>query len=308
MPHIRPHALPSLRRAALAAALCLLAAASARQPLDGVVAVVDDQVVLLSELEELRMVSAGQPGLQRESPDQQRKELLEKLIDDKVVLVKAKQDTSIKISERDIAPRVEEAISRYVDQQGGEKRFETLLKQTNGMNLAQFRARLSQQFLDQSYRQRLQVKYVGDHDPSNQQVREFYERYKDSLPLQQNGLRLSHIQIKINPSPALPLKGRGLRAWRAAAINLDVSTLLRVACVRFDIGPNVTWVPHLRCRFGTSSASTLTDYFANAAFTIADTAVISARPASLGFNTPITLPMSCGPTAPVAATAALTSL
>jgi hypothetical protein len=30
MPHIRPHALPSLRRAALAAALCLLAAASAR--------------------------------------------------------------------------------------------------------------------------------------------------------------------------------------------------------------------------------------------------------------------------------------
>jgi peptidyl-prolyl cis-trans isomerase SurA len=44
---------------------------------------------------------------------------------------------------------------------------------------------------------------VGEHEPSNQQVREFYERYKDSLPMQQNGMRLSHIQIKIKPSPAL---------------------------------------------------------------------------------------------------------
>ena len=193
----------AIRTVTLAMA-CAFLPAAARQPLDGVVARVDDQIVLLSELEELRMVTAGQqPGLQREPADLQRKELLERLIDDKVVLVKAKQDTTIKISERDIAPRVEEAISRYVDQQGGEKKFETLLKQTNGMTLAQFRARLSQQYLDQSYRQKLQFKYVGDHDPSNQQVREFYERYKDSLPLQQNGLRLSHIQIKIKPNPAL---------------------------------------------------------------------------------------------------------
>ena len=192
----------------LAAALCWACAAlpgfAARQPFDGVVAQVDDQAILLSELEELRMVSAAQqPGLQREPADRQRRELLEKLIEDKVVLVKAKQDTSIKVSERDIAPRVEEAISRYVDQQGGEKKFETLLKQTNGMNLAQFRARLTQQYLDQSYRQKLQYKYVGDHEPSNQQVREFYEHYKDSLPMQQNSLRLSHIQIKIKPSPAI---------------------------------------------------------------------------------------------------------
>jgi peptidyl-prolyl cis-trans isomerase SurA len=201
----------ALRAAAFACA-ALSAATAARQPLDGVVAQVDDQIILLSELEELRMVSAAQqPMLQKEPADRQRRELLERLIDDKVVLVKAKQDTTIKVSERDIAPRVEEAIGRYVDQQGGEKKFESLLKQTNGMSLAQFRARLSQQYLEQSYRQKLQFKYVGDHEPSNQQVREFYDRYKDSLPLQQNGLRLSHIQIKIKPGPALE-KAAFLRA------------------------------------------------------------------------------------------------
>ncbi len=177
---------------------------AARQSYDGVVALVDDQIILLSELEELRMVSAEQqPGMLHMPVDMQRKELLNRLIDDKVVLVKAKQDTTIKVSERDIAPRVEDAISRYVEQQGGEKKFETLLKQTNGMSLAQFRSRLSQQYLDQSYRQKLQFKYVGEHDPSNQQIREFYERYKDSLPMQQNSLRLSHIQMKVKPGAAL---------------------------------------------------------------------------------------------------------
>jgi peptidyl-prolyl cis-trans isomerase SurA len=205
MRQIRPPTLNHFRAAALACAFsAALPAAASRQPIDGVVAQIDDQIVLLSELEELRMVSAQQqPGLQNAPADQQRKEILERLIDDKVVLVKAKQDTTIKVSERDIAPRVEEAIGRYVDQQGGEKKFETLLKQTNGMSLAQFRARLTQQYLEQSYRQKLQYKYVGEHEPSNQQVREFYERYKDSLPMQQNGMRLSHIQIKIKPSPAL---------------------------------------------------------------------------------------------------------
>lgn len=196
-------------RSSIALALAALLAApfaarAAKQPFDGIVAVVDDQIILLSELEELRMVAADQqPGIGRLSADRQRKELLNRLIDDKVLLVKAKQDTNIKVSERDIAPRVEDAIARYVEQQGGEKKFETLLKQTNGMSLSQFRSRLGQQYLEQAYRQKLQYKYVGDQEPSNSQVREFFAKYQDSLPMQQNGVKLSHIQVKVMPGAAL---------------------------------------------------------------------------------------------------------
>lgn len=198
----------SIPLALAAATLALGAGADQRQPFDGVVAVVDEQIILLSELEELRMVAAEQqPGMAALPPDAQRKQLLEKLIDDKVVLAKAKQDTTIRVSERDIAPRVEEAISRYVDQQGGEKKFETLLKQTNGMSIGQFRARLTQQYLEQSLRQKIQYKYVGDQEPSNSQVHEFYEKYKDSLPVQQNSLKLSHIQVKVAPGAELERAG-----------------------------------------------------------------------------------------------------
>lgn len=188
-----------------AAVLCAaLPASAAREPFDGVVAVVDDQVILLSELEEMRAAAVyQQPGMASLPADAQRRQLLDRLIDDKVILVKAKQDTTIRVSDRDIAPRVEDAINRYVDQQGGEKKFETLLKQTNGMTIGQFRARLSQQYLEGAYRQRLTQKYVGDPEPSNSQVREFYAQYKDSLPVQQNSLKLSHIQVKVKPSPEL---------------------------------------------------------------------------------------------------------
>ncbi len=198
----------SRRRGGAALALAVWAAAfpaaAAKQPMDGIVAVVDEQIILLSELEDLRQALAEQqPGLTRLNADGQRREILERLIDDKVVLIKAKQDTTIKVSEKDIAPRVEEAISHYVEQQGGEKKLETLLLQTNGMTLSQFRAKLLKQYVEQSYRQKIQYKYVGDHEPSNSQVREFYREYRDSLPMQQNGILLSHIQIKVKPGAAL---------------------------------------------------------------------------------------------------------
>lgn len=46
---------------------------------------------------------------------------------------------------------------------------------------------------------------------------------------------------------------------------------------------------------------------ASAALTNAETTVISARPANLGLSTAINLPISCGPVAPVSATAAATA-
>jgi hypothetical protein len=60
-------------------------------------------------------------------------------------------------------------------------------------------------------------------------------------------------------------------------------------------------------RHSRATASARNRYFESAALTFADTAVMSARPASFGFSTPITLPISCGPAAPVCATAACTS-
>ena len=63
----------------------------------------------------------------------------------------------------------------------------------------------------------------------------------------------------------------------------------------------------LRDHLATKNLDESLIYLLRAAFTIDETAVMSARPASLGLSTPMTLPMSCGPAAPTAAIAAATS-
>src|ERR1035437_10795967 len=68
-----------------------------------------------------------------------------------------------------------------------------------------------------------------------------------------------------------------------------------------------------RCRTDTGSPNCRRpvpgrlDYAPSLAFTREDTLAMSARPASLGLSTAMTLPMSCIPLAPAAATAAATS-
>jgi len=178
-------------------------------PLDGIVAQVDNQIILLSEIEELRQVMAVQnPGFRQMPADEQRREMLNRLIEEKIVLAKAKQDTTIKVYDKDLQPRVDETYQQYVKQSGGEKALEMALKQTTGLSVPQFKARLLDQMREQAYRQRLQMKFVGNHDPSNQQVHEFYDHYKDSLPTQRDGIKLAHIQLRIKAGRVLDSTAR----------------------------------------------------------------------------------------------------
>src|SRR5450759_2181431 len=56
-----------------------------------------------------------------------------------------------------------------------------------------------------------------------------------------------------------------------------------------------------------TSLSRPDNYFDSCAFIRTETRLISARPANLGLSKPITLPISCGPTAPTAAIASTTA-
>ena len=202
----------TLFRAALGASACALALAShlpARTPLDGIAGVVNGAPILFSEVEELRMAMAQQrPGFAELDIQAQRREALDRIIDDKVVLEKARQDTTLRINERDIEARVADMYARVAQQQGGERALELTLRQQTGMSLGQFKARLMDQVRDNGLRQRLQMKYVGDPQPSQFQVREFYDRYRDSLPVQRNVVRLSHLQWRIKAGDALERESR----------------------------------------------------------------------------------------------------
>ena len=194
--------------------VCLLSilipiAHAARVPVDGIAAVVDGTPVLLSDVDEMReAMDAQQPAFSMLPVSQQRQQVLDRLIDEKVLIAKAKQDTTIRVNDKDVEPRADNWYDRVVEQQGGEKQLELALKQSTGMTLVQFKTRITDQMRDQMYRQRLQMKFVGDPEPSQLQVRNFFAKFKDSLPVQRNGVRLSHIQWRIKANAVIDADAR----------------------------------------------------------------------------------------------------
>jgi peptidyl-prolyl cis-trans isomerase SurA len=191
------HALSTAALLTFAGFLSAPAPAHARAPLDGIAAMVDGTPILFSDVEELRSAMQQKPGFTAMPVTRQRGEALDRLIDDKVLLAKAKQDTMLRVTDKDVEGRVTEMYSRVAQQQGGERQLEIALRQATGMSLGQFKARLGDQVRENFYRQRVQMKYVGDPQPTQLQVRSFYEQYKDSLPVQYDVVHLSHLQWRV---------------------------------------------------------------------------------------------------------------
>lgn len=180
--------------AAATPAVVLAQATPATQPLDGIVAVVDDGVILQSELDRMvATVTANYKSNPQQLPphDVLERQVLERLIMDKLQLARA-ADTGIKASDTEI----DEAVGRIAKQNNltVDQLRDELAKQ--GMSYTQFRDNIRDQIILQQMRNR----YVqGRVQVSDAEV--------DSLlkhgNLNAGQLRLGHILISV-PEGATP--------------------------------------------------------------------------------------------------------
>jgi peptidyl-prolyl cis-trans isomerase SurA len=56
---------------------------------------------------------------------------------------------------------------------------------------------MKKQMKEQALKQKLQEKYLGTSEPTRLQVKDFYTRYQDSLPVLKNDFKLSHLQMSV---------------------------------------------------------------------------------------------------------------
>lgn len=187
--------------------LASAALASALPPADAVAAVVGDQAVYLSEVREALELSMGNPALET-LPQQDRAErILQQLVDEKVLLWRAKAET-LQVPESEINARVEQQIASSTTQAGGDAAFAAALQGRLGLSLSQYRSRMSRQLREQMIKQRLQEAHVGRSEPTREDVLKFYAEYKDSLPVLPDQVRVSQIVLKIKASPEREAKAR----------------------------------------------------------------------------------------------------
>ncbi len=167
--------------------------------LDGVAAVVGDNLILKSDVAQIATMTALQQGIYpSQQPDRFRQleeEVLKSLVDRKIMLELAKLD-SIEIKDSEVDAAMEQQIQSMLSQAGSEERLEEAL----GQSLKDYRRDNWQDIRDMLISEKYQQTIIGDVKTSRQDVIAFYNTFKDSLPLVPTLIKLRHILLPIEPS------------------------------------------------------------------------------------------------------------
>ena len=168
-------------------------------PIDGVAAIVGENIILKSDVSQV----VGMTALQRGLDPSKNKDLIEKLkgsvlgslIDQKVILEMAKLD-SIEVSEKDVESALDQQIETFIMRAGTEETAETML----GQSLNDFRREYWYDMRDRLITEQYQQQLIMSININRENVMEFFTSYKDSLPLFPITMKIRHLLIKIKPS------------------------------------------------------------------------------------------------------------
>ena len=167
---------------------------------DGVAAVVENKIVLKSDLNQMVNMVALQ---QRIDPNQNRPQylkirevVLSSMIDQKILLEMAEEDTTIEISEKEVDAALDQQIENILLQAGGKTAAEKMLGQSIKSFRSEFWFEMKDKIVSEKYQQKMLAKIIA----TKEDVFSFYKTYKDSLPVFPLEAKIRHILIKTEPS------------------------------------------------------------------------------------------------------------
>jgi peptidyl-prolyl cis-trans isomerase SurA len=177
--------------------LLLTATAWAQQEnlVDGIAAVVDNEIILQSEIEQYLQFNVGSranldaiPPAQRDSL---RKIILEELIKQKILLAKARADTMV-VDTKQVDAELDSRMKTLVQNAGGQDKLEAYY----GMPLAkikrQFRPIVEENMLiDMVRAKKMEAVKVGPGE-----IDRFWKAYKDSIPSLKDAVCIAHILLQ----------------------------------------------------------------------------------------------------------------
>ncbi|MCO6474570.1 MAG: peptidylprolyl isomerase [Melioribacteraceae bacterium] len=172
---------------------------SAQEVLDKIAAVVNNEIILLSEVNWYTQVAAVQQNLNPDDPEL-KKQILNKMIEDKLLLAQAELD-SIQVTDQEVEAQIESQISYLINQYGGsQERFE----QAYGMSVERIKRKLREDTRKNLMAQRLKQQKFGKIEVTKREVEDFFTEYRDSLGQIPEKFEISHIFI--NPKAGEKVK------------------------------------------------------------------------------------------------------
>jgi peptidyl-prolyl cis-trans isomerase SurA len=222
---------------------------------DRIVAVVGARAILHSHVEEQINVSfPGRRGMP-ESPAEVaelRRDILNRLIDDELMVQEAERDTTIKVLAEEVSQSVDELMRNARAKYPSEEAYRRDLAVTGFQSPDEYRGWLSEQ-----QRKRLQINRLKERlsgmgqlkrvSPTESEMREFFEKNKSRLP--QRPATVAFRQLIVSPKPSAAAKERARLQADSIATELRKGGDFATAARRFSMdvgsreqGGSINWV------------------------------------------------------------------
>ena len=167
--------------------------------IDGVAVIVADNIILKSELAQIVNLTAMQQNI---NPNQNielyqllQTQVLQSLIDQKVVLELAEKDTNIIVKDKEVDSALETQVSNILSQAGSEENAEKML----GESLRDFKREYWFDIRDRIYADKFQQLKLQGVSVNRTEVESFFITYQDSLPFFPPKIKLRHILLPLKP-------------------------------------------------------------------------------------------------------------
>ncbi len=158
------------------------------ETINKIVAIVGNEVILKSDIDgQIAYMMLRDKSVNPNDP-KLIKEVLDGMIDQLLITTKAIED-SVTVSEDEITQRLDLHIQSEIQRFGSEKRVE----QVYGMSVARIKSEVRDQIKNNLLARSLIQKKFGEVAVTGTEVKEFYDKFKDSLPSLPKMVELYHI-------------------------------------------------------------------------------------------------------------------
>lgn len=177
--------------------------------IEGVAAIVGDNIILKSDLSQILAMTAANERIDlNANPERTRKlqeNILQSLIEQKILLEMAELD-SIVVEDKDVESALTQQVDSFIAQAGSEEAAEEAL----GQSIKSFKKEYWFDMRDKMISEQYQYTLLSSVDVSRREVNAFYETYKDSLPMFPTYVKLHHILLPIRAGDESKKRARTL--------------------------------------------------------------------------------------------------
>lgn len=166
--------------------------------LDRIVAIVDDEVILESEVTQTAWMMLMQMGL---DPTRNQDKFLEfrklaaqNMVTKELLVIQADKDT-VEANEAQIEQHLQQQMQMAIQQAGGEDKLEEVF----GMTLSRVRRNYREDIEKELRAKAVQDQKLMNVTVNSREVKEFFETMKDSLGRKNESVDISHILIETKP-------------------------------------------------------------------------------------------------------------